>query len=134
MCSICTEDIQSNQAIKKLKCNHKFHAECFDIWGNNGSDYVSCPLCRRRYKKKHKYYNPPHFVIVRDEERQRKDASFQFGWVYIIAILIGIIILMITEWYDGRKINFRAILTIIIVSMIVPAGERIYHFVKNRMQ
>lgn len=68
MCSICLQPIESHHMTRELKCDHIFHAECFDIWGNNGSDFVSCPLCRKKYRKKYLHYNPPHFVILRPKE------------------------------------------------------------------
>ena len=43
VCSICLEEFEYNQELKKLKCNHIFHKECLESWIN---DKKICPLCR----------------------------------------------------------------------------------------
>jgi hypothetical protein len=43
LCSICIDNF-SNNTIIKLKCNHKFHYDCFIPWIENKNN--SCPLCR----------------------------------------------------------------------------------------
>ena len=44
-CSICLEEIEENDDIKKLmNCNHVFHKSCIDTWSNNNN---TCPLCRK---------------------------------------------------------------------------------------
>ena len=41
-CSICIEPIHIEQAIVKLKCNHRFHSECIRKWF---LDSDRCPNC-----------------------------------------------------------------------------------------
>ena len=44
MCSICRNNIQENEPLRKIKnCGHYFHLNCIDNWllTNN-----TCPLCR----------------------------------------------------------------------------------------
>ena len=44
-CSICLEEIEENDDIKKLiNCDHIFHKSCIDTWSNNNN---TCPLCRK---------------------------------------------------------------------------------------
>ena len=46
-CSICLEDINRKDIIKKLSCDHILHFHCFKkLVFNHGNFYVSCPLCR----------------------------------------------------------------------------------------
>ena len=41
-CSICLEEIEETDDIKKLmNCNHFFHKSCIDTWSNNNN---TCPL------------------------------------------------------------------------------------------
>lgn len=61
-CSICLEDILDNTSIIKLKCNHKYHVNCFtkyieSIEEYNSDDeeledtvkkYITCPYCREK--------------------------------------------------------------------------------------
>jgi hypothetical protein len=49
-CSICCENVKSNEFLRKLPCKHKFHKKCVDKWLNNllkKSENTSCPLCRK---------------------------------------------------------------------------------------
>ena len=45
-CVICINKIESNEYIRKLKCNHLFHKKCVDNWLKKNIDNPSCPLCR----------------------------------------------------------------------------------------
>ena len=42
-CSICLDNIP-NSDIKELRCNHKFHRNCINIWLRENN---TCPLCRQ---------------------------------------------------------------------------------------
>ncbi len=44
-CSICLENLITQQKIVELPCKHKFHKECFDNWT---TENPTCPLCRQR--------------------------------------------------------------------------------------
>lgn len=49
-CSICCENVKSNEFLRNLPCKHKFHKKCVDKWLNNllkKSENTSCPLCRK---------------------------------------------------------------------------------------
>ena len=44
MCSICRNNIQDNEPLRKIRnCGHYFHLNCIDNWLLNNS---TCPLCR----------------------------------------------------------------------------------------
>jgi hypothetical protein len=52
-CNICFEKIKKEDKVKKLKCNHKYHLECIQIWKNTmkleSNIYIhryNCPYCR----------------------------------------------------------------------------------------
>lgn len=45
-CPVCLSKIESNEYIRKLKCNHLFHKKCIDKWLRNNIDNPSCPNCR----------------------------------------------------------------------------------------
>ena len=54
-CSICLEEIEENDDIKKLiNCDHIFHKSCIDTWSNNNN---TCPLCRKEFCSKPKKIN-----------------------------------------------------------------------------
>jgi len=42
-CTICCEDINYSQIIRKFKCGHTFHYKCIDEWLENNT---KCPICR----------------------------------------------------------------------------------------
>jgi hypothetical protein len=42
-CSVCLENFEHNQIIRKLNCNHIFHYTCVDKWFETKH---KCPLCR----------------------------------------------------------------------------------------
>ncbi len=84
--------MDTNDLLKTLKCSHQFHAICFDVWGANGSDYVSCPICRKQYKKKYKHCNPPHFVIIKESipvNNSNKFSFLLFGFIIFVCIIIS---------------------------------------------
>jgi len=46
-CVICQDNIEKNNEIKKLSCNHIFHSKCIDIWL---SKEKICPFCKEEHK------------------------------------------------------------------------------------
>lgn len=43
-CSVCWEDFQLNEQVRKLPCSHVFHSDCICPWlANHGT----CPICRK---------------------------------------------------------------------------------------
>jgi hypothetical protein len=48
VCSICLENYEDNDVLRKLPCKHLFHEACLDEWlGLN----ASCPLCKAQLKE-----------------------------------------------------------------------------------
>lgn len=46
-CSICRQQLEDRQIIRKLRCNHKYHASCIDRWITSESEQnCNCPMCR----------------------------------------------------------------------------------------
>jgi hypothetical protein len=43
-CSICLEDFEDQEVIRKLPCEHKYHGECLVPWLTERSG--TCPLCK----------------------------------------------------------------------------------------
>jgi len=41
-CSVCHDDFQNNEKVKKLNCNHFYHNNCIDQWL---AKEKKCPLC-----------------------------------------------------------------------------------------
>jgi len=46
-CSICLDDFDNINNIKKTKCNHIFHKKCIKKWTSYKS---KCPICRGKLK------------------------------------------------------------------------------------
>uniref|UniRef100_A0A1A9WHL4 RING-type domain-containing protein n=1 Tax=Glossina brevipalpis TaxID=37001 RepID=A0A1A9WHL4_9MUSC len=42
-CTVCLEDFELNQTVRKLICSHEFHTHCVDKWLESTP---TCPLCR----------------------------------------------------------------------------------------
>lgn len=42
-CSICLCEMDSTSVVRKLRCNHLFHADCIDPWLISNQ---TCPLCK----------------------------------------------------------------------------------------
>ena len=42
-CSICLEPIENEKYTTTLKCNHRYHKLCLNMWLNRKPN---CPLCR----------------------------------------------------------------------------------------
>jgi hypothetical protein len=47
-CAICLSDLQMCDQVKKLKCQHVFHADCVDLWGEKAN---TCPLCKMDFSQ-----------------------------------------------------------------------------------
>ena len=43
ICVICQDDIENNNIIRKIKCNHEFHINCIDTWL---CENKKCPVCK----------------------------------------------------------------------------------------
>ena len=48
-CSICVQDYEKSNWIKRLKCNHIFHLDCIKNWFKTKRE---CPVCKANYDKK----------------------------------------------------------------------------------
>lgn len=49
-CTVCLEDYESEDVLRVLPCEHRFHIECVDPWIISSTDYsspVSCPICKK---------------------------------------------------------------------------------------
>lgn len=49
MCTICSDSYESEDVLRVLKCDHRFHIECVDRWIITSTDFskpVECPLCK----------------------------------------------------------------------------------------
>ena len=44
LCSVCLDDFILTELVRKLRCNHLYHAQCIIAWLERHGD---CPLCRR---------------------------------------------------------------------------------------
>ena len=42
-CPICLDYFEINDNIRILKCNHKFHKDCIDLWFDK---QLNCPMCK----------------------------------------------------------------------------------------
>ncbi|CAF0811163.1 unnamed protein product [Adineta ricciae] len=42
-CSVCWDDFEQNQTLRRLRCFHLYHKECIDKWLQ---DKNQCPICR----------------------------------------------------------------------------------------
>ena len=49
-CAICLAEFAAGDAVKRLPCNHSFHAQCIDTWllGKcaHAATHPTCPLCK----------------------------------------------------------------------------------------
>ncbi|KAK9667614.1 hypothetical protein K7432_017599 [Basidiobolus ranarum] len=43
MCSVCLEEYNDGELVRKLRCNHHFHQHCLDEWLLINK---YCPLCK----------------------------------------------------------------------------------------
>lgn len=42
-CTVCLEDIRAGEWIRRLHCEHAYHAACIEAWTRRSTD---CPICR----------------------------------------------------------------------------------------
>jgi len=49
VCSICFENINEGESVRKLYCSHKYHRCCVDSWL---IENTTCPVCRHDVFKK----------------------------------------------------------------------------------
>jgi len=42
LCSICLNDYEEGDELRRLPCTHLFHSPCIDRWLSN---HLTCPLC-----------------------------------------------------------------------------------------
>jgi hypothetical protein len=47
-CNICLEEYKCRERIRRLPCNHEYHAKCFDKWCRK-SGSITCPVCRANH-------------------------------------------------------------------------------------
>uniref|UniRef100_A0A7N0UH96 RING-type domain-containing protein n=1 Tax=Kalanchoe fedtschenkoi TaxID=63787 RepID=A0A7N0UH96_KALFE len=45
-CAVCLNRLEEEDAVRRLRCCHVFHAECIDKWIEYDQENVTCPLCR----------------------------------------------------------------------------------------
>ncbi|CAM8981556.1 unnamed protein product [Rhodiola kirilowii] len=45
-CAVCLNRLEEEDAVRRLRCCHVFHAECIDKWIEYDHEHVTCPLCR----------------------------------------------------------------------------------------
>ena len=45
ICAVCLSELNENQSLRKLVCNHIFHEDC--LFGWVGRQEATCPICRR---------------------------------------------------------------------------------------
>lgn len=42
-CSVCQDNMESNENVLRLSCCHSFHTDCIMTWLNKNNN---CPMCR----------------------------------------------------------------------------------------
>lgn len=42
-CSVCLEDFELGETLKKIKCKHEFHKSCIETWLKSN---ITCPVCK----------------------------------------------------------------------------------------
>ena len=54
-CSICLNQLYSDQDLDTLPCGHHFHDMCIHLWYDRGdrTDRLTCPLCRKQCGVRH---------------------------------------------------------------------------------
>lgn len=94
-CSICLDNI-SNSDVKELRCNHKFHRNCINIWLQDNN---TCPLCRR-------FQGSNRNVSMNNRENTREIASDSEEEIASLSIPLRYSSRhRITSFYDDN--NFR---------------------------
>ncbi|CAK9001190.1 unnamed protein product [Durusdinium trenchii] len=55
MCAICLDQLQFDERVKQLPCQHCYHKECLMTWGSQrfcrefSTSALVCPLCRQEH-------------------------------------------------------------------------------------
>jgi hypothetical protein len=77
-CPICLDTMDNIQNISTLKCNHKYHTFCLNLWLDRKQ---ICPLCRMNvmdeFKCKDFKYNLFNFKIKLEFDRLRIKSYFK---------------------------------------------------------
>jgi hypothetical protein len=77
-CAICLSDLQMCDQVKKLRCQHVFHADCVDLWGETAN---TCPLCKMDFSQRRQQQTSGHSAMERpgnsDEETHRGNRSIE---------------------------------------------------------
>lgn len=81
LCSVCMENFNLDEEVKKLSCSHLFHGDCISPWLKKRQ---TCPICRkvavsagarakvrlhrfqpyhRRRQSTHMLFEPPHWLL-----------------------------------------------------------------------
>ena len=120
MCSICLTSFEDGEVPKDLRCRHLFHQHCFDACGNNGTPYVSCPICRKAYKKKYILCNPPDFVIPYPKTQPTEPLMANV----LIFIAVGCLLLSIFD-FDPRNQNWDLTKIWTVLFLITLVGRKL---------
>lgn len=85
-----------------LPCDHQFHYRCIDRWcAEFEKRIVPCPNCRRPFKKKFKYTNPPDFVIHFDDEENKKIAGQIVILMFIVYITVIVSFVLLKKYLNS---------------------------------
>lgn len=69
-CSICLDELEDTQKIKKLECNHLFHEKCIEEWAKVSGKTEecvmtwTCPICRENNTEQVIYDNNIHYLTL----------------------------------------------------------------------
>lgn len=75
-CAVCLNDININQHVYHLNCNHQFHKRCFLDWCKSRATQslaprISCPMCRQLqdmvYKQDSKFVAVTQYTVDEQE-------------------------------------------------------------------
>ena len=82
-CPICLEPIENEKHSTTLKCNHKYHKLCLNMWLDRNP---ICPLCRidviNVFKCKHYKYNFLNYKIKLEYDRLCINGYFKKKYIY----------------------------------------------------
>ena len=115
-CPICLDDLDIEKDITVLKCNHRYHKLCIDLWFKKKQ---ICPLCRT-----------PYF-----ENYNCRDLLFPYFKNKISFIDDGIII---KSWLNQKEIKYNHIKKIMcfykMVSIEVKSKNNKFKFIKYKFK
>jgi uncharacterized Zn finger protein (UPF0148 family) len=66
-CPVCLKEYTQSETVKKLPCNHTFHADCILPWLSKTN---SCPLCRFELETDDEDYEAFRKEKLRAKERE----------------------------------------------------------------